>query len=276
MVDGNKTVTKSTPQIANTGPARNPMTLIGLGLAFALIATAITLGGNSLAFFNLRAALIVLGGTTAVTFVSFTWEETRDAGRAMGSALAGGRPCLSTTAMQLLQFADKARRSSTEAVIRSGMLVKSHPQFAHAIQLLGDGIEEPMVERMLEEEVHSSLQRHHMSARFFSRAAEVAPAMGLIGTLVGLVQMLGSLENPSAIGPAMGVALLTTLYGAILANMVFSPVAAKIERDAQTEAAKISLYRAGVFSINARESPRKLELLLNSMLPPAERVRYFK
>lgn len=252
------------------------MTLIGLGLAFALIAAAILLGGNSLSFFNVRAAMIVLGGSTAVTLVSFTWDETRDAARAMAAALAGGRPCLSTTAMQLLQFADKARRSSADAVMRSGGMTKSHPQFAHAIQLLGDGIEEQMVERMLEEEVHSSLQRHHMSARFFTRAAEVAPAMGLIGTLVGLVQMLGSLETPSAIGPAMGVALLTTLYGAILANMVFAPVAAKIERDAQTEAAKLSLYRAGVFSVNAQENPRKLELLLNSMLPPAERVRYFK
>ena len=262
--------------MARRSPARNPMTLIGLGLAFALIATAIALGGNSLAFFNMRAALIVLGGTTAVTFVSFTWEETCNAGKAMGSALAGGRPCLSTTATQLLRFADKARRSSATAAVRSCMMAKSHPQFAHAIQLLGDGIEEPMVERLLEEEVHSLLHRYHMSARFFSRAAEVAPAMGLIGTLVGLVQMLGSLENPAAIGPAMGVALLTTLYGAILANMVFSPVAAKIERDAQTEEAKISLYRAGVFSVNARENPRKLELLLNSMLPPAERVRYFK
>lgn len=260
----------------HTAPGRNPMTLIGLVLAFALIVAAIVLGGNSLAFFNLRAALIVLGGTIAVTFVSFTWAETSDALKAMGDAISGGRPCLSTTAMQLLQFSDKARRSSAEAVMRSGMMVKTHPQFAHAIQLLGDGIEESMVERLLEEEVHSSLQRHHISARFFARAAEIAPAMGLIGTLVGLVQMLGSLENPAAIGPAMGVALLTTLYGAILANMVFSPVAAKIERDAETEAAKLSLYRAGVFSINAKESPRKLELLLNSMLPPAERVRYFK
>ena len=252
------------------------MTLIGLGLAFALIVGAVIIGGQPLAFFNLQAAFIVLGGTAAVTLVSFTWSETRHAAGAMSAALAGGRPCLSNTAMQLLQFADKARRSSAETVMKTGKMVKSHPQFAHAIAMLADGIEEPMVERMMEEEVRSSLQRHHMSARFFRRAAEVAPAMGLIGTLVGLVQMLGALQDPAAIGPAMGVALLTTLYGAILANMVFAPVAAKIERDAQTQAAMISLYRAGVSSINSKENPRKLELLLNSMLPPAERVQYFK
>jgi chemotaxis protein MotA len=268
-------VANSKTHRAPSQPPKNPMTLIGLVLAFVLIITAIVIGGNALSFFNIRAALIVLGGTAAVTLVSFTWDETKDAVRAMGSALAGGRPCLSTTAMQLLQFADKARRSSAQAVMKTGKMVKSHPQFTHAIAMLGDGIEHPMVERMLEEEVRSSLHRHHMSARFFRRAADVAPAMGLIGTLVGLVQMLGSLENPAAIGPAMGVALLTTLYGAILANMVFAPVAAKIERDAQTQAAMISLYRAGVFSINAKENPRKLELLLNSMLPPAERVQYF-
>lgn len=267
---------KSVAQSAVSAPPKNPMTLVGLTLAFALIAGAVLLGGNALAFFNMQAGLIVLGGTAAVTLVSFTWPETRHAVSAMGAALAGGRPCLSTTALQLLQFADRARRSSAETVIKTGRMVKSHPQFAHAIAMLIDGIEEPMVERMLEEEVRSSLQRHQTSARFFRRAAEVAPAMGLIGTLVGLVQMLGSLSDPAAIGPAMSVALLTTLYGAILANMVFAPVAAKIERDAQTQAAMISLYRAGVSSINAKENPRKLELLLNSMLPPAERIKYFK
>ena len=99
--------------------------------------------------------------------------------------------------------------------------------------------------------------------------------MGLIGTLVGLVQMLGGLDNPSTIGPAMAVALLTTFYGAVLAYMVFNPLAAKLERRAEHERLLGTLYLMGVTSIARKENPRRLEMALNTALPPAIRVRNF-
>jgi chemotaxis protein MotA len=99
--------------------------------------------------------------------------------------------------------------------------------------------------------------------------------MGLIGTLIGLVQMLGNLHDPSAIGPSMAVALLTTFYGAVLANLVFSPLAAKLERNASDEALVNQLYLLAALSIGRQENPRRLEILLNSVLPPAQRVQYF-
>ena len=107
------------------------------------------------------------------------------------------------------------------------------------------------------------------------KAAEVAPAMGLIGTLVGLVQMLGRLDDPTSIGPAMAVALLTTLYGAILANMLFAPLATKLERNATEEALVNQIYLTGLNSILRQENPRRLELQLNTLLPPAQRLRVF-
>ena len=99
--------------------------------------------------------------------------------------------------------------------------------------------------------------------------------MGLIGTLVGLVQMLGSLQDPTAIGPAMAVALLTTFYGAILANMVFLPLANKLERNSAIELRVKQIHTIGAASIGRQENPRRLEMILNTVLPPNERVRYF-
>ena len=119
------------------------------------------------------------------------------------------------------------------------------------------------------------VNRHSRSAGVLRRAAEVAPAMGLIGTLVGLVQLLGNLQQPESIGPAMALALLTTLYGAILANMVFVPLASKLERNSINEAMVLNVYAIGASSISRQENPRRLEMLINAILPPAKRVRYF-
>ena len=100
--------------------------------------------------------------------------------------------------------------------------------------------------------------------------------MGLIGTLIGLVQMLGNLDDPSKIGPAMAVALLTTMYGAILANMVFGPLAAKLERNSGEEISLRRIYTLAVLSIVRQENPRQLELMLNTVLPPAKRISVFE
>jgi chemotaxis protein MotA len=99
--------------------------------------------------------------------------------------------------------------------------------------------------------------------------------MGLIGTLIGLVQMLGSLDDPSSIGPAMAVALLTTFYGAVLANMVFNPLAGKLERNSHIESTVSQIYTIGAASISRQENPRRLEMMLNTILPPDNRVAFF-
>jgi chemotaxis protein MotA len=124
-------------------------------------------------------------------------------------------------------------------------------------------------------DLQATLQRHAKGAGVLRKAAEYAPAMGLIGTLIGLVQMLGNLDDPSAIGPAMAVALLTTFYGAVLANMLLSPLAAKLERNSEDEALLNLVYLTAAVSMGRQENPRRLEMLLNSILPPAKRVHYF-
>lgn len=128
---------------------------------------------------------------------------------------------------------------------------------------------------MLNSELSARAQKDVRSAQVLRRAAEVAPAMGLIGTLVGLVQMLADLNDPTQIAPAMAVALITTFYGAILGNMLFAPLASKIERNSQEENAKLFLYATSVAAIGRQESPRRLQMVLNSMLPPAEQIRLY-
>ena len=128
---------------------------------------------------------------------------------------------------------------------------------------------------MLARESHATRDRHVRSASVLRRAADVAPAMGLIGTLVGLVQMLGNLDDPSSIGPSMAVALITTFYGAILANMVFNPLANKLERNSEIESMVNYIYAIGAASVSRQENPRRLEMFINTVLSPVQRVSYF-
>jgi chemotaxis protein MotA len=149
------------------------------------------------------------------------------------------------------------------------------PFLMRALSLVIDGAPPEEVERTVSSEINATAARHARSSGVLRRASEVAPAMGLIGTLVGLVQMLGNLDDPSTIGPSMAIALLTTFYGAVLANLVFAPLAAKLDRNAAAEAMVNHIYLLGALSISRQENPRRLELMINTVLPPAQRIRYF-
>ena len=141
--------------------------------------------------------------------------------------------------------------------------------------MVADGATVAELEEVMHNDIQATLHRVRRSAAVLRRAADYAPAMGLIGTLVGLVQLLGRLDDPQQIGASMAVALLTTFYGAVLANMVLSPLAVKLERNAVDEELVCLVYLMGAISVSRQENPRRLELLVNSVLPPSMRVRYF-
>lgn len=277
-------------EIANPRPAaatRRPIALVhptarldfatlgGVVGAFSLIAAAIVLGGSPGAFIDAPAVLIVFGGTLMVTAISYSLGEIFRSSSIVMRALLYHREDPSRTALNMIALADRARqRGSLD--LQNIIEQLRHDRFLYkAIQLVVDGTPGDEIERVLSREVEATAQRHQRSAGILRRAGEVAPAMGLIGTLVGLVQMLGNLQDPSAIGPAMAVALLTTFYGAILANMVFLPLANKLDRNSGLEAQVKQLISLGAASIGRQENPRRLEVLLNTLLAPADRVRYF-
>lgn len=264
---------------ANGGSGQSRLdvaTILGYAFAFALIAFAVAANGSIVAFLDARSILIVIGGTIAVTIVSFSGSDLGAAYGALGRALLNRNVDAATEAYRVIRIADKSRREPAKNLEQQLRRVKDAPFLYKALSLVVDGLPADDVEKLLRQELMAMSIRHAASIRVFQRAAEVAPAMGLIGTLIGLVHMLTNLNEPSTIGPAMAMALLTTFYGAVLGNMVLAPMAAKLERNSREELDLLSIYAAGAVSIARQDNPRRLELVINSALSPLHRTEYFK
>jgi chemotaxis protein MotA len=250
-------------------------TVLGLLGGFALVAAAMVLGGSPAAFLDLPSILIVIGGTACVTMICFSVDDVLRAQSVVARAMLRRLNDPTRAARRMLALAERARRDGVLALQPLLAQQRDEPFLHRALSLVVDGTSGEDVETLLRQEVQATTQRDRLAALVFRKAAEVAPAMGLIGTLVGLVQMLGNLDDPSSIGPSMAVALLTTFYGAILANMVFAPLATKLERRSDEDQLIKNLYLIGAASIGRQENPRRLEMLLNTVLPPAQQIQYF-
>jgi chemotaxis protein MotA len=250
-------------------------TLFGLAAALTLIGIAIVLNGSPLAFIDIPAILMVVLGTFAVTAISYTGEELREAQPSFRQALMRTEIDPRIGARRVLTLADKARKRGLLSLQADLYGLRDAPFLQRSLTMLVDGLQVDEIERNMTLEAHAVAQGRHRAAAILRRAAEVSPAMGLIGTLVGLVQMLGNLDSPERIGPAMSLALLTTLYGALMANVVFLPLASKLERNATVEQLVSQIYTMGVASMGRQENPRRLEMLLNTVLPAGQQIRYF-
>lgn len=261
-------ITKSTSTLDLT-------TVFGIVLTFVLITIAIMIGKSDANFFNLPSFLIVILGTISVTSVSFTWQEFSNAGKIIGNSLFQHHMPPSVMARQLMDIAVLAKKRGLLALAGAENELKKDKDLFKAVQIVTDGYSVEDIERVLAQDIDSLVERHRHSASMLRRASEISPAMGLIGTLIGLVQMLANLQDPDTIGPAMAVALLTTFYGAILGTAVLAPMAAKLERNSNEEAMIRTLIMITMSSIARQDNPRRLEMLLNSELPPGERIKYF-
>ena len=258
-----------------SAPGIDVATLAGVIGAFGVIATAMVLGGSPESFVDVPAMLIVLGGTFLVTTASFSVREMLGMPSIAFRAAVYNAETPNGAARRILHLAERARHTGALSLIEIGRNIGQSRFLGQAIQLVADGAPVEEIEQILSQERDATHQRHVRSAGILRRAGEVAPAMGLIGTLVGLVQMLGNLDDPSTIGPSMAVALLTTFYGAILANMLFHPLSSKLERNSEIEATVHQIYTMGAVSISRQENPRRLEVLINAILSPAQRVNVF-
>lgn len=261
--------------IARPGRRVDFATVIGLIFSGMLIVSAIYMGSSKANFFNLPSVFIVIFGTAAVTCVSYSWNELRMLGKILSQTLFRRTITPSMMAKQLIDLASIARKRGILALAGLDDEISKDPFLFRSVQLVTDGYTSDDVDRLLGQEVDSLIERHKRGANIFRRGAEIAPAMGLIGTLVGLVKMLADLSNPESIGPAMALALLTTFYGAILGTVVLSPLAAKLEKNSSDEAKIKNLILVAMDSIVRQENPRRLEMLLNSVLSPHERIQYF-
>ena len=250
-------------------------TISGLAVGFLFILGAIFIGGAPGSFFNPPSVLIVIGGTFAITTACFSLKEMRSTLNVVMQTITYSFRDPADAAVQVLKLSYLSRKEGVLALQKHLDAIKAEPFLHKGLSMIVDGNPGKEVEAIMRREMHSTIMRHSKSTSVLKKLGEFSPAMGLIGTLIGLVQMLANLDDPSSIGPAMAVALLTTFYGAVLANMVFLPLASKLERNSSEETIVNNIYLLGVASIGRKENPRRLEMLINSLLPPSQRVRYF-
>lgn len=243
-------------------------TIIGLALSFGLILVALVFGaGGILLFVDIPSVLIVLGGTIGATLVHYPMASIKKLGSVFKHAFIE-KP-INTAAIldQFMELASKARREgilSLEPVLRN----INDPFLKKGLQLTVDGLEPQLIQDILETELDTLEQRHETGVELISSLAAYSPALGMIGTVIGLVQMLKTMNDPSTIGPAMAVALITTFYGAILANLIFLPMAGKLKQRSKAEVLMREMQIEGIMGIAKGENPRILVEKLSSFQPP--------
>lgn len=251
------------------------VTVSGLIIALGLIISALVVGGSPQAFINPAAFMIVIGGTMAVTAICYLADDLAKLGGIIWGTIVYQIRSPSQVARELLDIAVIARQKGILALGDYHEELKKDIMLKNAVDYLVDGFTTEKIYMIMARDIESANEQGQKSAGILRKAAEVAPAMGLIGTLVGLVQMLSVLKDPSSIGPAMAIALLTTFYGALLGTVVIGPLAAKVERKTQKHDLIKRLIMLAVLSISNKENPRQLELEMNALLPADERIVYF-
>ena len=169
---------------------------------------------------------------------------------------------------QVMELAQAARKGGVLALENVEI---GHPFLKQGIQYLVDGLDPAVVETTLNKEMVLAVERHNQGKQIFKSMGDVAPAMGMIGTLIGLVQMLSNMSDPASIGPAMAVAMLTTLYGAMLANLVALPIADKLDLRRKEEKFIKSLIIDAVMGIQSGQNPRIMKDILKMYLPGSKR-----
>lgn len=239
------------------------------GIAMMLIAI-VSAGGTIGAFFDLSSVLITVGGTIASTFVHFKPDQMRSVLKLVRIAMSDSAQSPRDVIRLLVHFAGKARREGLLALEEEAEQLDD-AFLRKGLQLVVDGTDPETVRQILDIEVTFLEERHQAGQRIFEHMGAVAPAFGMVGTLIGLIIMLGRLDDPSSIGPAMAVALITTLYGVVLSNLVFIPIAGKLKVKSEEEVLLREVMIEGILSIQAGENPHIVEQKLESFLPPKVR-----
>lgn len=243
-------------------------TLVGLLGAFGIIIAAIFFGGSAIIFVNIPSLLIVGGGTIFAVLMKFPLVHFFTAFKVAAKAFFAKSEDPVKLIEEGVLLANIARKEGVLGL--EGQDIENE-FLERGIQLCVDGHEPDFVRTMLGKDINLTIERHERGQAIFKAIGDVAPAMGMIGTLIGLVQMLSAMDDPKAIGPAMAVALLTTLYGAIIANAFALPIADKLAHRSQEERLNKGLILETISSIQEGLNPRVMEELLKTYLPAGKR-----
>ena len=242
--------------------------VLGISAALLLICCAVLLGGHAFRFFDLPSVLIVVGGACCATTANFAFYDLRLTWRAFKEILTQKAYHPIERMQYLVGVAQVVKRNGL-LVLEQEAARSDDPFLKLALQVALDGQNLEDNRRILETEMRTAYDRGMRAVQVLETLATYAPAMGLIGTLIGLIQMLAVLNDPSQIGAAMATALVATFYGAILANLVFLPLAGRIRNRNEEEAMVKALTLEGTLSISRQESPVIVEQKLQGFLPMA-------
>ncbi len=243
-------------------------TLIGFIVAVGIIVAAMITGGGLAAFIDGPSTMIVVGGTLGAVMMNFTLGQFFGAIKIALKALMFK---MDKPAELIQQSVEMAKETRTGGLLVLEGKETENKFLSKGIQMLVDGHEAEIISQTLRAEMNQAAARHDDGAEIFTKIGEVAPAMGMIGTLVGLILMLGNMSDPKSIGPSMAIALLTTLYGALIANVFAIPLAGKLALRRKEEVMIKSIIIDAVAGIQEGKNPRVLEELLSTYLPGSKR-----
>ena len=243
-------------------------TLLGFLASWGLIIATIALGSGALVFLNTPSLVIVFGGALAVVLMRFTLGQFIGSIKTALKAFLYKSESSEELIASVVELAGIARKEGLLALENQEI---TNPVLAIGIRMLVDGHEASVVKKALATEMNEMVTRHKLGQDIFKQIGDAGPAMGMIGTLIGLVQMLSNMSDPKSIGPAMAVALLTTLYGAMLANMFALPVSDKLALRSAEEQRNKNIIIQSVLAIQEGQNPKVLDELLRNFLPPSRR-----
>jgi chemotaxis protein MotA len=247
-------------------------TVVGLAVAITLMFASIVTGGGRLAAFLDPASIMVVGGgMLAATLISFPLRNVLNLFRVSKKVFLWNVEPVSEIIQQLVSLAETARRDGLLA-LEDRVQELDNPFVVLGIQMAVDGTRPEVMEEILRDELDAVATRHREGKSLLDTMGRYAPAYGMIGTLLGLIIMLGDMSDPTKIGAGMAVALLTTLYGAVAANAFLLPFADKLGFTSRKELLTMEIVVRGIMAIQAGENPRVIEQKLNAFVPPHERL----
>lgn len=248
-------------------------TIVGILLGFAFMIFGIITSGDLASYIHIPSIIITLGGTLASTLTCFPIKDFANTMKVLKKAFAYKDNSPDDVIKEIINLANVARKEGLLALDEYAENLNDE-FLKKGIMLIVDGTEPELVRNILETELVYLEERHSNGQKVFESAANFAPAFGMIGTLIGLINMLRTLDDPSTIGPNMSVALVTTFYGSVLSNVLFLPLAQKLKVRNASEILVKELMVEGLLSIQAGENPRIIEEKLKTFIPPNMRKSY--
>ncbi len=244
-------------------------TLLGALGGIFLITVAIIRGGDAGIFININSALIVIGGSMATAFIAFPSKIVSGLIPVINNAFKPGVYEPADYVDDIMRLASKYRSGGMKQLENEESKVDNR-FLKNGIAMIVDGYNAKEIHELMERELNAMLDRHNAGVKVLRFLAMQAPVFGMAGTLIGLVQMLMHLDDPATIGPALATALITTFYGLMLANLIMTPLAAKLASRTDMESILFKSIRVGIIGIHDRINPQKIQRNMNALLPPSQ------